>query len=669
VKKAISKKQLEQIIGTFHDGIIVTNRHGRIAFANTAAEKILGLNKSDIVGRNFKDLFPFSRIVGANTPLYGIEQVHERPEGARAVVSINATPFYGSANTAERVVLSLRDVTELKQAEEELKFKSLLLDSALDSIIVHDLEGRMLYINEAAFKTRGYTKEELMSMPLQKLVAPEYAESVKPVMDSLLKTGSAIYESVHLKKDGTVMPVEVDARVVEFEGRKLIINIVRDITELKQAEEALAASEKELRNITSVLGEGVYKVDEKGRLAFMNPEAEHLLGWTEKELLNKDMHEAIHYQRADGTRLPVEACPIRRVVDAGISYRTEDDVFIRKDGSTFPVAYVSTPIIEDRRVVGSVTAFQDITEHKRIEEALKRSEAGLAEAQHVAHLGSWDWDLQTNELLWSDEIYHIFGTSPEEFGVSYEAYLSFVHPDDIELVKRSVDEALHEGKPYSIDHRIVLSDGTERIVHAQAEVVLDKAGKPIRMVGTIQDITERKRVEEILEKRRQLEKQVYADAMAAVTGGQFMLSSHEEIRQYAQGVPVLSQFVTRPEEIYPFRAFIDAFLANRGLTVSRRYEIEFAVVEALTNSVKHAGGGRLEIRTDNVLQIEIADNGPGINFAMLPRSVLMLGFSTKGTLGFGFTIMLEFADRLYLATGPAGTTIILEFQWTMSTQK
>ena len=136
-------------------------------------------------------------------------------------------------------------------------------------------------------------------------------------------------------------------------------------------------------------------------------------------------------------------------------------------------------------------------ERERVEK-LRRSEASLAEAQRIAHLGNWDWDIVKNELRWSDEIYRIFGLKPQEFGATYEAFLNSVHPDDREFVKKSVDEALFQRKYYSIDHRIVLPDASERIVHAQAEVFLDKAGMPIRMVGTIQDITGRKRTEEEL---------------------------------------------------------------------------------------------------------------------------------------------------------------------------
>lgn len=127
-------------------------------------------------------------------------------------------------------------------------------------------------------------------------------------------------------------------------------------------------------------------------------------------------------------------------------------------------------------------------------------EASLKEAQKIAHLGNWDWDIVKNKLWWSDEIYHIFGLAPQEFRATYEAFLNSVHPDDVEFVKKSVSEALYEKRPYSIDHRIVLPDGTVKIVHEQAKVIYDKEDKPIRMVGTVQDITERKKAEEEIQK-------------------------------------------------------------------------------------------------------------------------------------------------------------------------
>lgn len=147
----------------------------------------------------------------------------------------------------------------------------------------------------------------------------------------------------------------------------------------------------------------------------------------------------------------------------------------------------------------------EVLERKRIEGILRKSEASLAEAQRISHLGSWEWDIAKNEVLWSDEIYRIFGLAPREFGATYEAFLKSVHPEDLEFVKKSVDEALWKGRPYRINHRILLPTGDERTVHEQAEVFFNEAGRPLRMIGTVQDITVCKRLEEELFKMQKLE--------------------------------------------------------------------------------------------------------------------------------------------------------------------
>lgn len=116
----------------------------------------------------------------------------------------------------------------------------------------------------------------------------------------------------------------------------------------------------------------------------------------------------------------------------------------------------------------------------------------------MAHVGNWDWDIVRNELRWSDEIYRIFGLTPQAFGATYEAFLNSVHPDDRELVKQAVNEALSTRTPYGVDHRVVLPDGTVRMVHEQAEAFYDAAGRALRMLGTVQDITARKQAEEAL---------------------------------------------------------------------------------------------------------------------------------------------------------------------------
>ncbi len=131
--------------------------------------------------------------------------------------------------------------------------------------------------------------------------------------------------------------------------------------------------------------------------------------------------------------------------------------------------------------------------------SLKESERGFAEAQKIAHIGSWDWNIVTNESYWSDETYRILGYNPQGFKPNYNAFLRYVHPDDRKYVDKAVKQALN-GKPFNIDFRIISADGIERIVNEQGKVVFDEERNPVRMKGTVQDITERKRAEEALAK-------------------------------------------------------------------------------------------------------------------------------------------------------------------------
>ena len=115
----------------------------------------------------------------------------------------------------------------------------------------------------------------------------------------------------------------------------------------------------------------------------------------------------------------------------------------------------------------------------------------------MAHIGSWDWNLITGEVCWSDELYHIFGRSPQESGATYDEFLSYVHPDDRDRVDNALKKGLN-GESVAGNYRIILGDGEERIVRTEAEVVFDEKNNPVQVKGTVQDITEIKKVEEQL---------------------------------------------------------------------------------------------------------------------------------------------------------------------------
>ncbi|MBI5192395.1 MAG: PAS domain-containing protein [Nitrospirae bacterium] len=155
------------------------------------------------------------------------------------------------------------------------------------------------------------------------------------------------------------------------------------------------------------------------------------------------------------------------------------------------------------RVVSDIISYHFT--HKKAEDALRQSEARLSRAQKIAHLGNWERDIIKDKVTWSDEVYNILGMTSGKFGRTYDLYLDFVHPDDIASVKKSLDDALYAGKPYNIEYRILLPDGSEKVVSSNCEVIFDNNGNPAKLFGTILDITERRRLEEQLMHSQKME--------------------------------------------------------------------------------------------------------------------------------------------------------------------
>ncbi|MCF6154858.1 MAG: sensor domain-containing diguanylate cyclase [Candidatus Brocadia sp.] len=276
-----------------------------------------------------------------------------------------------------------------------------------------------------------------------------------------------------------------------------------EISERKRIEEARKDNEQFLQTLMDSIPAPIFYKNTDGKYMGCNKAFEDFLGMQKEEIIGKTVYEvapkelAACYYEADLALFRNRGSQVyeARVKPSNSSVR---DVVFHK-----AVFYG-----HEREIAGLIGIILDITDRKRVEESLRKSEASLANAQRIAHLGNWEWNIVTNELRWSDEVCRIFGLAPLEFGATYEAFLNSVHPDDREFVKESVNKALYEKIPYSINHRIILPDGSERIVHEQAEVIFGDTGEPIQMNGIVQDITELKRTEEALMRRIDTEKAV-----------------------------------------------------------------------------------------------------------------------------------------------------------------
>ena len=300
--------------------------------------------------------------------------------------------------------------------------------------------------------------------------------------------------------------------------------------------ESPAGRREELyRRIVESANLGIWVFNTDGVTTFANAKMAEILGYSAEEMSTLSLFDVLDDQ---GKAEAAKNLELRR---QGLSAQLEC-AFLRKDGSQVWVLLNSSPHYDDAgRYLGVVAMMSEITERKRIEEALYRREQQLAEAQRVAHIGSWEWDVAADHVSWSDELYRIFGlTARDDFNPTFEGFLARVHPDDVALITATVGAALQGGDDIEVDHRIVRPGGEVVWVHSAGEVVRDESGAPRQLRGIVLDISASKRSEEALRhttSRHRLLEQMASAANEASTLVEVLQAAVEEICAYT-GWPV-----------------------------------------------------------------------------------------------------------------------------------
>jgi PAS domain S-box-containing protein len=262
--------------------------------------------------------------------------------------------------------------------------------------------------------------------------------------------------------------------------------------ELDRRTRRLVTGEQRLRSLIDTAPIVILTLTADGTVTEFNPEAQRLYGVDREAALGSRYPERfVPAERREGV-----AADIERALAEGSVRDSENDIVVA-DGSVRTILWSMERTVDGRgAATGLIAVGQDITERHEARRRIAASEKALTEAQRIARMGNWDWDIVANTLAWSDEIYRIFGLTPRQFGATYDAFLERVHPDDRRKVVDAVDTTLETNVPYDIDHRIVRPDGVERIVHEQAKVYRGDDGRPTRMIGVVRDVTEERLADE-----------------------------------------------------------------------------------------------------------------------------------------------------------------------------
>ncbi|CAK0741044.1 two-component system, sensor histidine kinase and response regulator [Azospirillaceae bacterium] len=484
------------------------------------------------------------------------------------------------ANSLEQLSRLMADMIEERAtAQRELERQKFALDQhAIVSIT--DTNGLILYANDKFCEISGYRREELIGANHRLVNSGLHPPSMFKEMWQTISCGQVWHgEICNRAKDGwlywvaaTIVPL-LDAAGMPAQ----YIAIRTDITLQKALETELVERRRFLQSITDAMGEGVLSMNSDGRCTFLNPEAERLLGWSLAELSDVSFHDIAHYRDWNGHAVSREECPVLNTVMAGEVFRSEDDSFIRRDGTQFPISIIAVPLREGERIVGSVSVFQDITERRRILNALQESERRLKIALDASSTGLWDWNPQTDVGHFSEHWLGMIGYRPGELPETGETWRSLLHPEDAARVLRRL-EAHFEGQTpvYESEFRLHHRDGRWIWVLSAGKVTeRDEDGAPLRVTGIHKDISDYKKAQEELEKAKE-----EADRANRLKSD-FLANMSHEIRTPMNAVMGLSHLLMRTDLTPRQRDYLEKIeSSSRNLLGIINDILDFSKIEA-----------------------------------------------------------------------------------------
>jgi PAS domain S-box-containing protein len=407
--------------------VVVTDKNGTIEYVNPRFSEVTGYAADEAIGQNpsvlksgdipesyYKELW--DTILAGK--VWRGEFKNKMKNGEEFWESASISPIKNEEGEITHFVAVKEDITEQKKIRESLREREIQLSTIFHNsplgILYVSKDGTIVDCNEKHVELMGSTREKQIRL---NLLMGLTNEKVRAALQKAISGEKAEHEGEYTSIVGqnTLQMRSVFNPTRPGKSPTEVIISTEDITERKQIEEALRASEETSRLLLKSVGEGIFGVDLDGKVTFINPAANRMLGYGPEELIGHGVHEKIHHSHADGSAYPKSECPMYLTHADGTDHHIADEVLWKKDGSSFPVEYTSMPIKKEGQVVGAVVTFMDITERKRTEEVLKEKEAQLSTAINSMVGGILMIDKNLNFQL-ANEQWHELYDFPIELG-------------------------------------------------------------------------------------------------------------------------------------------------------------------------------------------------------------------------------------------------------------
>ena len=405
---------------------------------------------------------------------------------------------------SESGLKKLKEIETRKKIEETDKRHRSILKTAMDGYWLTDVSGRLLEVNDAYCKMSGYSEEELLAMRIPDLEIVETSELVAEHMQKVILKGSDRFESRHRRKDGTIFEVEISIQFRPEEGGQCVC-FLRDITDLKEADRSLRVSEERYRTLFKNMAQGVFYQRADGFLLDYNNAALEMFGLTSDQFMGKtSLDPQWKVIEEDGTALPGDKHPSMVALQTGKPVRDVTVGVYNPRLKTYRWLLVNA--IPQFHNVGEkpyqvFVTLQDITDRLAAERAVQISETRLKKAQAMAKVGNWEYDIYTGKIWGSEEAFRIYGIErTSDFLPLHEVESHII---DAKRVNQALADLINQNHTYDIEFHINPKTGKGLThIHSMADLVCDGDGKPVKVVGVIQDISDYRRMEA---KKRQSE--------------------------------------------------------------------------------------------------------------------------------------------------------------------